>query len=428
MHHGQLLAPEDHIANLWSEVDFNSLIERYQAPLYVYHTGIIAYQYERLKSAFDVPKLHLHYACKALSNIEILRFIRTLGAGLDCVSINEVQLGLKAGFGANRILYTPNGVSFLEMEAAIAAGVQINIDSISMLEQIGHAHPEVPVCVRINPHIMAGGNKKISTGHIDSKFGISIYQLPHVLRIVEATGMRVVGVHMHTGSDILDVAPFLTAADILLDVAHKFPDLEYVDFGSGFKVPYRPGDVCTDVEEMGALMSERFRRFIDNYGRVVALSFEPGKFLVSQAGKFLAQVNVVKPTPSTVFVGLDSGLNHLIRPMFYEAYHRISNVSNPGGKQRIYTVVGYICETDTFGSNRQIAEVREGDILAFDNAGAYCMSMASNYNARERPAEVMIHQGKDYLIRRRERLEDLLNTQVESGVFSQTSVLEQSKG
>ena len=415
-------ASHDRIAELWSAVDLPALVSEFGAPLYVYHTDIIRHQYERLRAAFDVPQLDLHYACKACSNLEVMRFVRSLGAGLDCVSLNEIRLGLAAGFDASDILFTPNGVSYGEMVAAVELGVGINVDNISMLEQLGHSHPEMPVCVRVNPHIMAGGNSKISVGHIDSKFGISIYQLAHVQRVVEATGQRVVGIHMHTGSDILDVSPFLTAADILLDAARKFPDLEYVDFGSGFKVPYKPGGISTDIEEVGALMSERFRAFCREYGRDLALVFEPGKFLVSQAGKFLAEVNVVKPTPSTVFAGLNTGLNHLLRPMFYDAHHEIRNASNPGGKQRIYTVVGYICETDTFGQNRQIAEIREGDILSFDNAGAYCMTMASNYNARERPAEVMIYEGQAHLVRRRERFEDIVGTQVSSGVFEGVGV------
>jgi len=410
------------VEGLWANVDLPAVANEFGAPVYVYNTAVIKHQYERLVNAFDVPKLALHYACKALTNLEVLRYIRTLGAGLDCVSLNEVRLGLMAGFSASDILYTPNGVSIAEMEEAIALGVGINVDSISMLEQLAQAPKEVPVCIRINPHIMAGGNSKISVGHIDSKFGISIYQLPHVLRIVEATGIRVIGVHMHTGSDILDVAPFLAAADILLDVAHKFKNLEYVDFGSGFKVPYKMGDIATNIEEMGELLSERFRGFCENYGREVALCFEPGKFLVSQAGKFLVEANVVKTTPSTVFVGVNSGLNHLIRPMFYESYHHIENVTNPEGKARIYTVVGYICETDTFGTNRQLNEVREGDVLSFSNAGAYCMTMASNYNSRVRPAEVLIHEGEAHLVRERETLEEVISTQVSTGLFENASV------
>ncbi|MEO1624392.1 MAG: diaminopimelate decarboxylase, partial [Bacteroidota bacterium] len=277
-------------------------------------------------------------------------------------------------------------------------------------------------CIRINPHIMAGGSYKISTGHIDSKFGISIHQMPLVHRVVEATGLTVEGIHMHTGSDILDAGVFLQGSEILFGVASEFKDLQYIDFGSGFKVPYKPNDISTDIEELGEKLSARFNEFCSEYGRELTLKFEPGKFLVSEAGYFFAKVNVIKQTTSTVFAGLDSGLNHLIRPMFYDAHHRIENVSKPTGKMRIYTVVGYICETDTFGVNRRIQEINEGDILVFRNAGAYCFTMASNYNSRYRPAEVLIHEGKDYLIRKRETMEDIYRNQIDCQVFHQAKV------
>ena len=394
-------------------IDPLDLVEKYGSPLYVYDTAIIERQYRRMASAFSVPKMRINYACKANTNVNILKFLKELGAGLDAVSIQEVEIGLRVGYRPQLITFTPNSVALDEIEAALRLGVKINIDNISILEQFGSAHPEAPVGIRINPHIMAGGNTKISTGHIDSKFGISIHQLPHVLKVVEATGLKIDGLHMHTGSDILDAEVFLQAAEILLNVANQFDDLHYIDFGSGFKVPYKPDDIETDIEEFGQRLSERFNEFSKEYGRGLTLVFEPGKFLVSQAGYFLAKANVVKPTPSTVFVGLDTGLNHLIRPMFYNSYHRIENLSNPSGKPRIYTVVGYICETDTFGNNRKIAEVREGDIIGFYNAGAYGFAMSSNYNSRFRPAEVMVHQGKDYLIRQRETMEDILKNQVE---------------
>ena len=397
------------------------LVEQYGSPLYVYDTAIIERQYKRMTDAFEVADLRINYACKANTNINILQFIQRLGAGLDAVSIQEVQLGLKAGFQADRIMYTPNCVAYDEVVAAIDLGVRINIDNISMLEHLGHECTNVPVGIRINPHIMAGGNTKISTGHIDSKFGISIHQLPHILKVVEATGIKIEGLHMHTGSDILDANSFLLATDILLNTAVHFPHLEYVDFGSGFKVPYKADDIETDIEEVGQRISERFNQFIKDYGKQVSLIFEPGKFLVSQAGYFFVKVNVVKPTPSTMFLGVDSGMNHLIRPMFYSSYHRIENISRLGGKPRIYSVVGYICETDTFGSNRKISETQEGDVLCLFNAGAYAFSMSSNYNSRFRPAEVMIHEGKAHLIRKRETMEDILRNQLEVK-FAETGV------
>ena len=324
-----------------------------------------------------------------------------------------MRLGLKAGFKPEDIIFTPNGVSLEEIEEAAKLGVQINIDNLSILEQFGTKHPKVPVCIRINPHVMAGGNTNISVGHIDSKFGISIHQIPLLLRIVENTKMTINGIHMHTGSDILDIDVFLYASEILFETAKNFKTLEFIDFGSGFKVPYKKGDIETNIEELGEKLSKRFNEFCKEYGRDLTLAFEPGKFLVSEAGVFLAKVNVVKQTTSTVFAQIDSGFNHLIRPMLYGSQHDILNISNPKGRERFYSVVGYICETDTFANNRRISEINEGDILCFKNAGAYCYSMASNYNSRYRPAEVLLYKGKAQLIRKRETFDDILQNQVE---------------
>lgn len=389
------------------------LAEEFGSPLYVYDAEKIQSQYQRLEKAFSkVNHLRINYAVKALSNISILKLLKQMGSGLDTVSVQEVHLGLLAGFSPDMIIYTPNGVSMDEIEAVAALGVQINIDNLSFLEQFGAKHPTTPVCIRINPHVMAGGNSNISVGHIDSKFGISIHQMPHLLRIVQNTGMNINGIHMHTGSDILDIEVFLYAAEILFEVAAQFKDLEFLDFGSGFKVPYKKDDIQTDVEELGKKLTKRFNTFCAEYGRELTLTFEPGKFLVSEAGFFVAKVNVIKQTTSTVFAGIDSGFNHLIRPMLYGSHHHIENISNPKGKERFYSIVGYICETDTFASNRRIPEIKEGDLLCFRNAGAYCFSMASNYNSRVRPAEVLWYEGKGYIIRERETFEDIIRNQV----------------
>ena len=390
------------------------IAEEFGSPIYVYDSHKIEAQYKRLTTAFGgVQKLKIHYAAKALTNISVLKFVSKLGAALDTVSIQEVQLGLKAGFAPENIIYTPNGVSLEEIETVAELGVQINIDSLDLLEQFGTKHPKTPVCIRINPHVMAGGNTNISVGHIDSKFGISIHQIPLLLRIVENTGMHINGIHMHTGSDILDIDVFLYASEILFETAKKFKKLTFIDFGSGFKVPYKANDIETNIEELGEKLADRFNTFCENYGQELTLAFEPGKFLVSQSGYFLTKVNAIKQTTSTVFAQVDSGFNHLIRPMLYGAQHHIENISNPSGKERFYSVVGYICETDTFANNRRIREITEGDILAFYNAGAYCFMMSSNYNSRYRPAEVLWYNGKARLIRKRETLDDLLKNQVE---------------
>jgi diaminopimelate decarboxylase len=402
---------------LKGNVDPLELVERFGGPLYVYEAETIKQQYEKLTTAFSVKRFKLNYACKANTNISIIKYIKTLGAGLDTVSLQEVRIGLKAGYKPKDIIYTPNCVGIEELMDAKALNVRINIDNLSILEQFGTMfHGDYPICIRLNPHIMAGGNEKISVGHIDSKFGISIHQLPHVLRIVNATGLKIEGLHMHTGSDILDSEVYLLGAEIILEAAKSFKDLDYVDFGSGFKVPYKDDGIQTDVAELGEKISERFNNFCTEYGKDLELMFEPGKYLVSQSGYFLVNVNVVKQTTSTVFAGVDSGLNHLIRPMFYGAYHKIVNISKTDGRERIYTVVGYICETDTFGTERKMHEISEGDVLAFYNSGAYCFAMASNYNSRYRPAEVLILNGEAHLIRERETFEDIMKNQIELAI------------
>lgn len=397
----------------------STLAEQFGTPLYVYDESKIIAQYQRLKQAFGKQEVKLHYALKALNNINVLKTLRKEGAGLDAVSIEEVFLGIRAGFEPTEIMYTPNGVSFEEIESAVELGVMVNIDNLSILEKFGAKYgASVPVCVRINPHILAGGHAHISVGHIDSKFGISIHQLRHINRIVDHYHIRIIGLHMHTGSDIIDADVFIQGAELLYQAAASFPNLQFMDFGSGFKVAYKEGDIVTPIEEIGAKISASFQAFCKEYGRDLELWFEPGKYLVSESGILLVSVNVVKQTTSTVFIGVNSGQNHLIRPMFYNAYHRIENCSNPEGQQKLYSVVGYICETDTFGYDRSITEVHEGDVLAIHNAGAYAFSMSNQYNARLRPAEVMIRDNVAHLIRKRETLEDIYRNEVEIVEYS----------
>lgn len=390
-----------------------SIANEFGTPVYIYHAERITEQYQKLKNAFARSNARFFYAAKALTNINVLRHISAIGASLDCVSIHEVNLGLMAGFSPDHILYTPNCVDFEEILAAKELGVHINIDNISILEQFGNRFGNsYPVCIRLNPHIMAGGNFKISTGHVDSKFGISIHQLRHIERIVNTTKLNVEGVHMHTGSEIKDINVFLLGLEVMLETVNHFPNLKYIDLGSGFKVPYQPGDPETEVDLLGQKVAQAFIDFEKESGKKLELWFEPGKYLVSQAGYFVVKANVVKQTPATVFAGVNSGFNHLIRPMMYESYHHIENISNPGGPERIYTVVGNICETDTFAWDRKLNEVREGDYLVFYNAGAYGFEMSSNFNSRLKPAEVMVKDGKPMLIRKRDVFEDLLRNQV----------------
>lgn len=390
------------------------IAKEFGTPTYVYDASKIEFQYRRLTNSFkSVNNLRINYAVKALSNISILKFIKNLGAGIDTVSVQEVLLGIKAGFSPEKIIYTPNGVSIDEIQKVSEMGVNINIDNLNVLEQFGSLNPNIPICIRINPHVMAGGNNKISVGHIDSKFGISIHQIPLLLRIVKNTNIKVNGIHMHTGSDILDIEVFIHAAEILFEAASKFENLDFIDFGSGFKVPYYPGDNETNIEELGIKLSKRFNNFCKDYGKELTLAFEPGKFLVSEAGNFLCSVNSIKQTTSTVFAQVDSGFNHFVRPMMYGSNHNIINISNPNDNERFYSVVGYICETDTFANNKRISKISENDVLCFKNAGAYCFTMASNYNSRYKPSEILFLKNKAIEIRKRETIDDILKNQVE---------------
>jgi diaminopimelate decarboxylase len=390
----------------------------YGSPLYIYDAEQIQEQYKKLTSAFHNMPTRFFYACKALTNINILQLIESIGCGLDCVSINEVKIGLSMGFSPERIIYTPNCVDFAEIEECKNLEVNINIDNISILEQFGNKYGNTyPVGIRVNPHIMAGGNMKIATGHIDSKFGISVHQIRHIQRVVSSTGLIINGLHMHTGSEIKDIEVFIRSLEILLDLAQYFPELKFLDLGSGFKVPYIEGDDTTDLQQLAIRIDETIAQLKQNAQHKFEIWFEPGKFLVSAAGYFVAKANVIKQTTATTFVGVNTGFNHLIRPMFYDSYHQITNASNPNGVQRIYTVVGNLCETDTFAWDRKISEVHEGDYLVFHNAGAYGYEMSSNFNSRPRPAEVMVYQGQAHLIRQRDTLEDLLTKQINCKLF-----------
>lgn len=394
-------------------VSLESIAHQFGTPVYVYDGEKITNQVKALQQAFSAVPLKIKYATKALSNINILKLIKKAGAGVDAVSIEEVKLGLLAGFSGSEIMYTPNCVSFAEVQEAVKLGVMINLDNLPVLEEFGQTYGNsIPVCIRLNPSIMAGGNAKISVGHDKSKFGISVVQLSEILEVVKKYTMLITGLHIHTGSDIYDAAVFLKGANVVFDAAFQFPDLRFLDFGGGFKVAYKPGDPSTDIQIVGEKVTEAFREFCSKYGRQLELWLEPGKFLVSECGYLIVKANVVKNTPVITFLGVDSGLNHLIRPMLYDAYHSVYNLSNSDGEKLKYDVVGYICETDTLASDRELQKVKTGDLLVFKNAGAYGFSMASNYNSRLRPAEVLVWKEKASLIRKREDFEDLVKNQV----------------
>ncbi|MBK7375038.1 MAG: diaminopimelate decarboxylase [Chitinophagaceae bacterium] len=396
-----------------SQQELVSIANEFGTPVYVYHAEHITAQYKKLTDAFAQTDTRFFYACKALTNIQVLRHIKSIGCNIDCSSINEVKLALHAGFEPGNILYTSNGIHFSEIEEAQGLGVHINIDSLSNLEKFGKKFGHgYPVGIRLRPNIMGGGNLKISTGHDKSKFGIPIDQLDKILALVSTYNLYIRNLHIHTGSDIKDVDVFIKGIEVLFDIIPSFNELDSIDLGGGFKVPYKPGDPETDIPLLARKVKEAFDDHPNPNGRHLQVWFEPGKFLVSEAGYLITTVNVIKETSATTFAGVNSGFNHLIRPMFYEAYHKIENISNPRGPEKKYSVVGNICETDTFAWDRKLNEVREGDHLVFKNAGAYGFEMSSNFNSRFKPAEVLVKDGKAQLIRRRDEFEDLLKNQV----------------
>jgi diaminopimelate decarboxylase len=396
-----------------SPEQLTSIGHAFGTPVYVYNANTITHQYQKLTTAFQHSDVKIFYACKALTNINILKHIKSIGCNVDCSSINEVKLALYACFEPQQVLYTSNGIAFDEIVEAKNLGVHINIDSISNLEKFGQSYGHsYPVGIRLRPNILAGGNLKISTGHDKSKFGIPVEQLQDVLALVKKYDLHIKNLHIHTGSEIKDVEVFVKGIDVLFDIIPHFNELEVIDLGGGFKVPYKKGDAATDIDALAVAVKAAFDNHPNPNGKPLQIWFEPGKYIVSEAGYLVTTVNVLKNTTAATFAGIDTGFNHLIRPMFYDAYHRIENISNPEGEAHKYAVTGNICETDTFAWDRKLQEIREGDLLVFYNAGAYGFEMSSNFNSRYKPAEVMVKDGVPLLIRRRDEFEDLLRNQV----------------
>ena len=396
-------------------IEKNILFEvskKYGLPVYVYDKNKIISQYSKLRNAFiNIDNLHINYAAKALSNINILNIMKDIGCGIDAVSIQEVELALYVGFKTDQIFYTPSGVELSEIKKAFKLGVQINIDNISALKKITENLSNVKLGIRVNPNVRAGGNSKISVGDSESKFGLNTSEIQEAKKIISENNISVNGLHIHTGSDIEDINSFLKACDFVFEQAKGFDELEFLDFGSGFKVKYFENDSETDVIELGKRLGDKFLKFNAKRKNKVRMHIEPGKFLVSECGYFLTKVNYVNNRTNKNFIHVNSGLNHFVRPMFYGSKHAIENISSNSEEIKNYSVVGYICETDTFSENVKLKKTQEGDILCFKNAGAYCFSMSSNYNSRFKPPEVLVSNNEIKLIRKRENFKDLIRNQ-----------------
>lgn len=390
------------------------LAEQFGTPLYVYDTDIIKEHLDRFREGFSSVDLKIKYACKALTNMSVMNFLRTQGTGLDTVSLAEIRMGLTVGFKPQEIVFTPNCVDFSEIEEAVDFGVKINIENLSNLEKFGKRYGnKVAVCIRLNPQIAAQSNSdKVDWWHKQSKFGISIDQIDDVKKLEDQYDLNIDGIHIHSSSVIMSPEIFINGARAVFDIAMRFKNLQFIDFGGGIKVDVGDGNEVIDVKELGKLLDIEFSTFCQKYGRKLELWFEPGRYLVGNAGYLITTCVVRKRNGGSEFIGVDSGFNHLIRPMMYGAYHEIVNASNPDGELQKYTVVGNICEIDNFAVDRMLPETNEGDLIVIKSAGAYGYSMASNYNSRFRPAEVMIRNGCVHLVRKRDEYEDLVKNQI----------------
>ncbi|MCX8185451.1 MAG: diaminopimelate decarboxylase [Sulfolobales archaeon] len=390
----------------------------YGTPIYVYDVEVVVDNYFKLKNSIKYRDLEVMYACKANCNVEILKALRDLGAGLDAVSPWEAALAVRIGFKREKILFTGSNVESEEMKFVRGElGILVNVDSISQLRRYGRMFPDTEVSIRINPGIGAGHHEYAVTGGI-TKFGIYLNQLKQVEDILKEHRLKLVGLHTHIGSGILRPEPFIDAAEKLLQIAVNFTNLEFIDIGGGFGIPYRPSEKPLDLDYLGDKLSSLFEDFTSRYGNL-KLRVEPGRFIVGNAGVLLVRVVDIKEVESKefrkVFVGVDSGMNHLIRPALYGAHHEVIAVSK-ADQPRVVTadVVGNICESgDILALDVQLPKLSEGDVLAVMNAGAYGYSMSSNYNMRPRPPEVAVYRDSIKLTRRRETFEDLLRTYIE---------------
>jgi diaminopimelate decarboxylase len=388
-------------------VQLLAIATQFGTPTYVYDTAIIQKRFQQFSDAFATVPHKVRFAIKALTNPNIIQFLKQMGCEVDCVSVEEVHISLQIGYKPEQISYTPSGVDFEELYAVAKLGVNIHLDNIPQMEQLGAAIPGINIFIRIRPDIMAGGNEKISVGHERSKFGLPFSKIPQVIALEAAKKIRVHGLHVHTGSDIKDAKVFIEVAKMLFDHLHYFPNVAYLDFGGGYKVPYTEGEATTDLEDIASVLQNLNTQFRTVTKRQLTYIFEPGKFLVAECGTLLVKTTLIKEDEVS-FAHINTGLNHLIRPMFYDAHHDIENLSNPNGDKKIYDIVGYVCETDTFATDRAMNTIRQGDILKISNAGAYGFTMASNYNSRILPSEVMIYKNEAILIRSAQFLDDIL--------------------
>jgi len=376
--------------------NYLDLAKNQKTPLFIYDGDLIEKRYLELYDFFKgIPKLKIFYAMKANFNPDILKLLKDLGSNLDCVSIGEILLAKALGFTQDRLLLTENNITNQEIDEAVLEKVLINFGSISSLTRFGEKYPKQKVAIRINTNIGAGENEKVITGGDKSKFGILLDDFSKVQEIISKYNLKLIGIHKHTGSGIYDFETYKNSALNLLSLTDfELPDLEFIDFGGGFGVPYKKDEQRIDYKTFGAEFSKLLKEKLQSKLDKLSIYFEPGKFLVAESGSLLVQVNTIKDNHSRLIAGVDSGFNHLIRPVLYDAHHQIENLSNTDtATTKKYDICGNICETgDRFAEQREMNIISEGDFLRIKNAGAYCYSMSSFYNLRPLPKEVFVYK------------------------------------
>lgn len=379
-------------------------------PTYVYDAGIVRNRCRYFRESFSAFPSRLLYAVKANANPSLLRVILEEVEGLEVVSAGEVELARRLGVSSDRILYSPNNITDEEMTFVAVRDVLFNIGELSRLERFGERYPGADVSVRLNLWVGAGHHRHVVTGGEHSKFGLPGDRLEVIVETARRHNLRIIGIHQHIGSGFESAAQYLEAIDLLLGAAASFPDLRFVNVGGGIGIPYREDNRPFDLPAVSAGLASRLASYQDRTGRPITCWLEPGRYLVAESGVLLVQATAVKKLGNKTYVGTDSGFNHLLRPTLYGAYHEVFNLSNPDGNLVTYEIAGNVCESgDLFASDRPVQEVHVGDILAILDTGAYGMAMASHYNMRALPAEILIDGDEMIEIRRRETYDELVD-------------------
>jgi len=401
--------------NFYGDTKPEQLIEQFGSPLYVYNENILRSRCREMMSFIDYPNLSVHYSTKANSNLELLKIIRSEGLKADALSPGEIFVLLKAGFKPEDLLYVCNNVSEQEMRYAIEHGIMTSVDSISQLHTYGKINPGGKVAIRLNTGIGAGHHEKVVTGGKKTKFGINIDKIDKVKETLNLYKLKLVGLTQHIGSLFMEGEPYVEGVKALLEIAKGFNDLEFIDFGGGFGIPYRKqdGEKALALKLLGEKLSDIFKSFANTYNPNIKFIIEPGRYIVAECGVLLGSVHALKDNKGTQYVGTDIGFNVISRPILYDSYHEIevyhSKKPCKDSSTKV-TIVGNICESgDILAKDRQLPSMREGDIIAVMDAGAYGYALSSNYNNRLRPAEVLIKKdGQVVQIRKRDSFEDLI--------------------